>query len=246
MKPLLRLQQVHTHIGPYHILQGVDIEVAAGEATALLGRNGVGKTTTLRTIMGLNPPTGGSVEMEGMPLQGLAPFKIAACGIGYVPEAMGIFADLTVSENMELAARGRAAPEPQRLERIHELFPPLLQFWRKPAGLLSGGQKQMLALARSLALPQRLLLLDEPTKGLAPAIVASFAAVLASALDEGAGILLVEQNFAFASQVSAHSAVMDDGRIVHAGPMEELAGDKEKVSALLGLQGPAADGALAQ
>ena len=175
---LLELKGVHTHIGSYHILHGVDFEVAAGEVTMLLGRNGAGKTTTLRTIMGLWPASSGSVAFDGAPIGGspvqLGTPDIARLGIGYVPENMGIFADLSVRENLLLAARKArtvADIDTVRLEWLFGLFPALKKFWLHPAGKLSGGQKQMLAIARAMVEEQRLLLIDEPSKGLAPAIV---------------------------------------------------------------------------
>ncbi len=172
--PILELNAVQTHIGAYHILHGVDLQVPAGQVTMLLGRNGAGKTTTLRTIMGLWPASGGELRFQGHSIKGLATPDIAAKGIAYVPEAMGIFTDLTVQENMVLAARAaRHAGEldRQRLDWIFSLFPALQKFWLHPAGKLSGGQKQMLAVARAIVEPRALILIDEPSKGLAPAIV---------------------------------------------------------------------------
>jgi len=172
--PLLQLDGVHTHIGAYHILHGVDLEINHGEFTVLLGRNGAGKTTTLRTIMGLWRASGGSVRFEGQAIHTRATPEIARQGIAYVPENMGIFADLTVRENLLLAARGARRAElidPKRLEWVFQLFPAMKKFWQHPAGLLSGGQKQMLAVARAIIEPRKLLLIDEPSKGLAPVII---------------------------------------------------------------------------
>ena len=174
MSALLELLGVHTHIARYHILHGVDLAVGRGELTVLLGRNGAGKTTTLRTVMGLWQASQGSVRFDGADITRQATPSIAASGIAYVPENMGIFSDLTVAENMTLAARAaRHAGEidTRRLEWIFELFPALKQFWSARAGVLSGGQKQMLAVARAIVEPRKLLLIDEPTKGLAPAII---------------------------------------------------------------------------
>ncbi len=169
---LLSLRGVQTHIGRYHILHGVDFDVPEGGLTMLLGRNGAGKTTTLRTIMGLWRAASGEIRFDGRDITRLATPDIARLGIAYVPENMGIFADLTVQENMLLAARS-GPPDPQRLDWIFGRFPALKSFWHLPAGKLSGGQKQMLAMARAIVEPRRLLLIDEPTKGLAPAIIAN-------------------------------------------------------------------------
>ncbi len=172
--PLLTLSGVHTHIGAYHILHGVDLVVPKGEVTLLLGRNGAGKSTTLRTIMGLWRASKGSLTFDGRDITALATPEIAECNIAYVPENMGIFADLTVRENMLLAARN-AANEKQmdgkRLDWIFGLFPAVQKFWNHPAGKLSGGQKQMLAVARAIVEPRELLIVDEPSKGLAPSII---------------------------------------------------------------------------
>src|SRR5690242_18356927 len=169
-EPLLTLGGVHTHIGHYHILQGVDLAVPRGELTMLLGRNGAGKTTTLRTILGLWRASAGAVRFDGQDVTQLDTPAIASLGIAYVPESMGIFAALTVRENLLLAAREGPLKE-ERLEWIFRFFPPMKKFWDLPAGNLSGGQKQMLAISRAVAEPRKLVLIDEPTKGLAPAII---------------------------------------------------------------------------
>ncbi len=239
---LLRLEGVHTHIGAYHILHGVDFAVPAGQVTMLLGRNGAGKTTTLRTIMGLWPASKGTVRFEGRQTGGpggqLATPEIARLGIAYVPENMGIFADLSVRENMLLAARGARtadALDTVRLEWLFGLFPALKKFWLHPAGKLSGGQKQMLAIARAMVEPRRLLLIDEPSKGLAPAIVQNLIAALRELKRSETTVLLVEQNFAMAKALGDFVAVMDDGRVVHRGAMAELADDDALQQRLLGL-----------
>ena len=235
---LLELRGVHTHIGAYHILHGVDLDVREGEVTMLLGRNGAGKTTTLRTIMGLWPASAGSVSFQGQPIQGLPTPDIARAGIGYVPESMGIFGDLTVQENMLLAARSaRRADEidAQRLQWIFGLFPALQKFWLYPAGKLSGGQKQMLAVARAIVEPRALLLIDEPSKGLAPSIVQNLIAALRELKAQRRTVLLVEQNFAVACALGDRVAVMDNGRVVHAGEMAALADDEALQQRLLGL-----------
>ena len=249
-RPLLQLAGVHTHIGAYHILHGVDFDVPAGEVTMLLGRNGAGKTTTLRTIMGLWPASQGRVVFDGRRIGGPADDaagqadaavrtpEIAAQGIAYVPETMGIFSDLSVAENMLLAARAARTVDQldrARLDWLFGLFPALKKFWLYPAGKLSGGQKQMLAIARAMVEPRRLLLIDEPSKGLAPAIVQNLIAALRELKRTAATVLLVEQNFEVAKALGDHVAVMDDGRVVHRGPMAELAADEAMQQRLLGL-----------
>jgi branched-chain amino acid transport system ATP-binding protein len=241
-RPLLQLLGVHTHIGAYHILHGVDLDVPAGQVTVLLGRNGAGKTTTLRTIMGLWRASRGSVTFGEHTLasaQGVLPTPdIARLGIAYVPENMGIFSDLTVRENLLLAARHARSIEDidmQRLDWLTRLFPALKKFWLYPAGKLSGGQKQMLAIARAMIEPRRLLLIDEPSKGLAPVIVGNLIEALRELKKTQTTVLLVEQNFAVARALGDWVAVMDDGRIVHRGPMQELAQDEARQQRLLGL-----------
>lgn len=233
-EPLLKLEGVHTHIGQYHILQGVDLVVPRGELTVLLGRNGAGKTTTLRTIMGLWPPSQGAITFDGQSIGGRATPDIARLGIGYVPESMGVFADLTVAENIRLAAR-LGVPDAARLDWIFSLFPALRRFWQLPAGLLSGGQKQMLSIARAIVEPKALILIDEPTKGIAPAIIEGMITAFKELKRDRTTILLVEQNFRFAASLGDSVAVMDDGRIVHRGTMQELAGDADLQTRLLGL-----------
>ncbi|MEP7100632.1 MAG: ABC transporter ATP-binding protein [Burkholderiales bacterium] len=242
MTPLLKLQGVQTHIGAYHILHGVDFEVPAGQVTMLLGRNGAGKTTTLRTIMGLWVASKGAITFDGAQIggpgrQSLTP-DIVQRGIAYVPENMGIFADLSVSENMLLAARNARTIDQldtARLEWLFSLFPALKKFWLYPAGKLSGGQKQMLAIARAMVEPRRLLLIDEPSKGLAPAIVQNLITALRELKRTDTTVLLVEQNFAMAKALGDFVAVMDDGRIKHRGAMAELADDEALQHKLLGL-----------
>jgi branched-chain amino acid transport system ATP-binding protein len=239
-QPLLSLDGVHTHIGAYHILHGVDLEVPRGQLTMLLGRNGAGKTTTLRTIMGLWPASRGQVLFDGRAITALPTPEIARrCDIAYVPENMGIFGDLTVRENLLLAARrARSLDEidTARLEWLFGLFPALKTFWLHPAGKLSGGQKQMLAIARAMVEPRRLLLIDEPSKGLAPAIILNLIEALRELKRAGdTTVLLVEQNFMVAKALGDRVAVMDDGRVVHAGAMAELAADEGLQQRLLGL-----------
>jgi branched-chain amino acid transport system ATP-binding protein len=235
---ILTLNDVHTHIGAYHILHGVDLQVPRGQLTMLLGRNGAGKSTTLRTIMGLWQASKGQILFNGNNIVGKATSELAQGGIAYVPENMGIFGELTVRENMALAARAARnaeAIDAARLEWIFSLFPALKKFWQYPAGKLSGGQKQMLAVARAIIEPRELILIDEPSKGLAPAIIANMIAAFRELKQMKTTILLVEQNFNFARQLGDTVAVMDNGRIVHSGAMAELAEDVELQTRLLGL-----------
>jgi branched-chain amino acid transport system ATP-binding protein len=231
---LLTLNGVHTHIGRYHILQGVDFEVARGKLTVLLGRNGAGKTTTLRTIMGLWHASQGRLTLEGQDITAAATPDIARHGIGYVSESMAVFADLTVRENLILGAREKAI-DPVRLKWIFGFFPALEKFWSLSAGALSGGQKQMLAIARAIVEPRKLLLIDEPTKGLAPAIIRNMVTAFQELKRSDTTILLVEQNFSSASALGDDVAVMDDGRIVHRSSMADLVADAALQTRLLGL-----------
>jgi len=235
---LLTLTDVHTHIGAYHILHGVNLAIPRGELTMLLGRNGAGKTTTLRTIMGLWHASQGTISFAGKAITDLETPHIAALDIAYVPENMGIFSDLTVKENMLLAARSARRVQHMdstRLQWIFSLFPAVEKFWNYPAGKLSGGQKQMLAVARAIVEPRQLLIVDEPSKGLAPAIINNMIDAFAQLKKTGTTILLVEQNISFAKRLGDRVAVMDDGRIVHAGSMQELATNEELQQSLLGL-----------
>ena len=232
--PIVRLRDVQTHIGPYHILHGVSFDVPRGGVTMLLGRNGAGKTTTLRTIMGLWKASAGAVEFDGVDITGHGTPAIAQAGIAYVPENMGVFSDLTVAENMRLAARSGAI-DAQRLEWVFRMFPALKTFWHQRAGVLSGGQKQMLSVARAIIEPRKLLIVDELTKGLAPTIIQNMIAVFRELKQTEVSILLVEQNFQMARSVGDTVAVMDDGRIVHAGAMAALARDGALQQRLLGL-----------
>jgi branched-chain amino acid transport system ATP-binding protein len=230
-EPLIRVEGLHVHLGQSHILQGVSFEVPEGGVTALLGRNGVGKTTTLRAMMGLVPRRG-SVVVEGAELARLPTHAIVRRGIGYVPEDRDVFAGLTVDENLRLAERNGAP----RYALVYELFPELEERGGQKAGTLSGGQQQMVAIARALLNDNPILLVDEPTKGLAPLLVTEVAAAMERAA-ELATVLLVEQNLAVVARVARQVVVLDGGRVVHAGPAAELLGDPERVRALLGVHG---------
>ena len=235
---LLTLEGVHTHIGAYHILHGVDLVVPRGQLTMLLGRNGAGKTTTLRTIMGLWHASKGTVRFGGRDITAARTPQIAELGIAYVPETMGIFSDLTVKENMLLAARGAknaAQMDDTRLQWIFRLFPAVEKFWNHPAGKLSGGQKQMLAVSRAIVEPRELLIIDEPSKGLAPAMINNMIDAFAELKASGATILLVEQNIHFAQRLGDSVAVMDNGRVVHSGSMAAFSADEQLQQSLLGL-----------
>lgn len=231
---LLTLEGVETLIGAYHILHGVDFAVRPGRVTMLLGRNGAGKTTTLRTILGLWRAAKGRITFDGKLISTLETPDIARLGIAYVPESMGIFSDLTVRENMVLATTSGRFDD-ARLERVFGFFPILKTKWNDRAGLMSGGQKQMLAVARAIVEERRLLIVDEPTKGLAPSIIDQLIACFNELKAENTTILLVEQNFHMAGSVGDDVVVMDDGVIVHRGAMADLAADDALQTRLLGL-----------
>jgi len=233
-EPILKLEGVFTNIAQYHILQGVDLEVPKGAVTMLLGRNGVGKTTTLRTVIGHWHAHKGRILFDGEDITALPTPLIARAGLGFVPEDMGIFSDLTVEENMVLAAVSGPINS-ARLDWIFSAFPPLKTFWKSEAGNLSGGQKQMLSIARAMVEERKLYLIDEPTKGLAPAIVSTMARALKDLKEQGASILLVEQNFAVARALGDTANVMDDGRVIWSGAMAELASDASLQERLMGL-----------
>jgi branched-chain amino acid transport system ATP-binding protein len=228
---LIRVQDLNVHLGESHVLQGVSFEVPEGGVTALLGRNGVGKTTTLRAMMGLVPRRG-TVSLAGEDLTRLPTHAIVRRGIGYVPEDRDVFAGLSVDENLRLSERGGTP----RYELVYELFPELRVRGAQKAGTLSGGQQQMVAIARALLNENPVLLVDEPTKGLAPLLVTEVAAALERAA-ELTTVLLVEQNLAVVARVAQQVVVLDMGSVVHTGPAAELLADPEQVRALLGVHG---------
>ncbi|WP_100403279.1 ABC transporter ATP-binding protein [Bacillus sp. FJAT-42315] len=234
MSTLLQVDQIETYIDQFHILQGVSFNVKQGEVTVLLGRNGAGKTTTLRTIMGLNPAATGTILFKGQEIQQLPTYTIALNGIGYVPEDQGIFYDLTVEENMKVAMRKENDVTKERLEWILALFPDLKKFWHKPGGLLSGGQKQMLSIARAYVNENDLLLIDEPSKGLAPIVVDKVMESIMQ-MKEKTTIVLVEQNFYMASTIGDHFYIVDDGKTVTDGAMKELKEDEQLRRKYLGI-----------
>ncbi len=230
---ILTLAGLHAYIGDYHILQGVDLAMKEGGVTALLGRNGAGKTTTLRTIMGHSRPRG-EICFGGENIAGRSTAAIARLGIGYVPESLGLFTGLTVAENLHLAARTRAADK-SRMDWIHSLFPNLNKFWDRSAGHLSGGQKQMLSIAKAMVEPKRLILVDEPTKGLAPSVVMELIEAFQQLVRQGTSILLVEQNFHFAESLAEDVTVLESGKSVWHGKMSEIAGSETLRKQLLGV-----------
>lgn len=234
MSSLLKLDHVEAYIQQYHILHDISFEVPKGEVTVLLGRNGAGKTTTLRTIMGLNRVSKGSILFHDKELSSLKTHQVANSGIGYVPEDQGVFGGLTVGENIRVAIKKDDEETAQRMEWILELFPDLKKFWKKLGGQLSGGQKQMLAIARSYVNENELLLIDEPSKGLAPIIVEKVMESIQQ-MKEHTTILLVEQNFMMASKIGDQFYIIDDGQTVHSGQMGELRDDKALMKKYLGI-----------
>ena len=229
--PVLVAENLHTFYGKSHILHGVGLEVHEGEIVTLLGRNGAGKTTTLRSLVGLTPPRNGDVQIFGHATTAWPPYRIAALGVGYVPEGRHIFPNLTVEENLKVPLE---RPGPWTIARIHALFPRLAERRTNKGRQLSGGEQEMLAIARALILNPKLLILDEPSQGLAPLIVREVFKVVASARKEGISILLVEQNVRAATEIADRAYVLDDGRVVFSGAAGEFAKDEARVRALAG------------
>lgn len=234
MTTLLNVDRIETFIGQYHILQGVSFEAKKGEVTVLLGRNGAGKTTTLRSLMGLNPISKGTITFKGEAIHRLPTYEIARKGIGYVPEDQGLFPDLTIEENLKLAMQKTDDAALERRDWMLDLFPDLKTFWKKQSGFLSGGQKQMLAIARAYVNDNELLLIDEPSKGLAPIMVEKVMGAIREMKDR-VTVVLVEQNFYMASTIGDCYYIIDDGRTVHAGMMEELKANEALKKEYLGI-----------
>ena len=230
----LEAHGLQTFYGKSHILRGVGLEVGEGEIVTLLGRNGAGKTTTLRSLVGLTHPREGSVQIFGHTTTSLPPYRIAGLGVGYVPEGRRIFANLTIEENLKVPVE---RPGPWTEDRVYELFPRLDERRSNKGGQLSGGEQEMLAIARVLLLNPRLLLLDEPSQGLAPLIVRDVFRVIRRARELGISVLLVEQNVRAAVEIADRAYVLDDGRVVYEGPAAELGMDEERVRALAGASG---------
>ncbi len=233
-EPVLEVEDVHTWIGQHHILQGVSLRIRAGAVTVLLGRNGAGKTTALRTIVGLLHAGRGAVRFEGRPIHRLPAYEVVRLGIGYVPEGQGIFATLSVDENLRVAMWREDAASRERVAAMRALFPDLARFAERRAGALSGGQKQMLAIARAFVNDNRLLLIDEPSKGLAPIVVEQLIGALRT-VKQQTTVLLVEQNFAMAAALADDFYLIDDGRTVHQGSMETLVRDQALKKRYLGV-----------
>lgn len=230
---LLRVEAIHTFIGQFHILENVSLVVERGTIHVMLGRNGAGKTTTLRSIMGITPPQQGAIVFDGVSLVGKRPYQIAQMGIGYVPEHRAIFKELTVRENLLIAQRGRDDLERQA-EFIFELFPDLKRLYGLAGGNLSGGQQQMLAVARALVPDNRLLLIDEPSEGLAPVIIEQLMAAI-KRLSQRLTVLLVEQNFRVASQLASTYTILDEGKSVTTGTISTLVHDRALIHKYLGV-----------
>jgi branched-chain amino acid transport system ATP-binding protein len=229
---LLEVDDIHTFIGQFHILQGVTLAVPKGSIVALLGRNGAGKTTTLKSILGLTPPRRGKVVLDGEEIQGRRSFDIAAMGIGFVPEHRAIFRDLSVAENLKIAER-KKGDLARKEDFIFQLFPDLKRLIKLPGTHLSGGQQQMLAVARALVPDNRLLLIDEPSEGLAPVIIEQMMEAIRQLSGETT-VLLVEQNFVVASQLAQSYVIIEEGRSVKSGAMADLVNDQETIHRYLG------------
>ncbi len=229
---ILIVDNIHTFIGQFHILEGVSVKVPRGSITVLLGRNGAGKTTTLKSILGLTPPQEGKVIFDGMEIQGKRAFNIASLGIGYVPENRAIFRALSVMENLKLAER-KKGDFARNEEFIFNRFPDLRRLYKLPGNHLSGGQQQMLAVARALVPDNKLLLIDEPSEGLAPILIQQMMEAIRS-LSEKTTILLVEQNFLMASQLAQRFTIIDDGKSVENGLMKDLTNNEEMIHQYLG------------
>jgi branched-chain amino acid transport system ATP-binding protein len=229
---LLRVEDIHTYIGQFHILQGVTVEVPKGSIVALLGRNGAGKTTTLKSVLGLTPPRQGRIVFDGQEIQGRRSFDVASMGIGFVPEHRAIFRDLSVYENLRIAERNKGDLA-RKEEFLFSLFPDLKRLIKLPGTNLSGGQQQMLAVARALVPDNKLLLIDEPSEGLAPVIIEQMMDAIRQ-LSAESTVLLVEQNFIVASQLAASYVIIEEGQSVQSGRMADLVNDPDTIHRYLG------------
>ncbi|MDR3534609.1 MAG: ABC transporter ATP-binding protein [Rhodopila sp.] len=227
----LTAEGLNTYYGKSHILHDVGLTVAEGQITTLLGRNGAGKTTTLRSLVGLTPPRSGRVSLFGKDITGQPPYRIAASGVGYVPEGRRVFANLTVDENLRVPIE---RPGPYNVERVYKLFPRLGERKQNLGRQLSGGEQEMLSISRALLLNPRLLILDEPSQGLAPLIVKEVFRIVAQMRAEGISVLLVEQNVRMSLEISDHAYVLENGQMVYSGPAEELRADETRIQALAG------------
>lgn len=235
MKILLEVKDIHVYIKSFYILQGVSFNVPQRETTVLMGRNGAGKTTAMRAILGLNPPSSGKILFKQEDISKLPSYEIARKGIGYVPDTRRIFGTLTVEENLIVAMRKGEKNQEERFESVFSIFPDLERFLKKKAGTLSGGQQQMLTIARALVNDNDLLLIDEPTEGLSPTLANSVLRTLTQ-IKESVTILLIEQNFKAATAIGDNYHIMDDGVVTHSGKMDQLVGDEEVISRHLGLK----------
>jgi branched-chain amino acid transport system ATP-binding protein len=235
MSPLLAIENIHTAYGQSRVLFGISLEIAAGESVCLLGRNGVGKTTTMRSVMGLTPPTSGRVLWQGRDITGWPPHRVARAGIGFVPEDRRIFAELSVWENLKVGARAGRRSGRWTIDAVGELFPVLRERRDQRGGLLSGGEQQMLTIARSLTGNPELLLLDEPSEGLAPLVVDTLLTKVVELKAQGLTILLAEQRVDFALALADRVYVLEKGTVRFAGPAEELRGDRALLDRLLAL-----------
>ena len=232
MNTVLEVDKIHTFYGKSHILDGVSLSVGEGELVALLGRNGAGKTTTMRSVMGLTPPRQGSIRLFGKDMTGASPHQMAAAGVGYVPEGRKIFGHLSVHENLLVA---RETKGPWDIDKVYQLFPRLHERRTSKGGRLSGGEQEMLAIARALLLNPRLLILDEPSQGLAPIIVQEVMRTIARMKADGIAVLLVEQNAYLALQLADRAYVLGEGEVVFEGAGSELLADTERMQQLAGV-----------
>ena len=233
MKTMIELQDLNAHYGKVHVLRGVNLNVQSGEAVALLGRNGVGKTTTLKTIMGLVPPTGGKVIFNGIETSSMQPHKVPGTGIGYVPQGRGIFPILSVEENLFIGVPKR--PPQSVVDYVFDRFPKLQERLKQPGGTLSGGEQQMLAIARCLVMQPKLIILDEPTEGIMPILVKKIRSEIEAVRKSGVSILLVEQNIKTALRLCTRVYLMEKGQIVHEATAEDLKNDKETLHRYMGV-----------